>query len=224
MNFVKLIGLKRVTFLASLLGVVAFFVLGYFVVVLPMLEDSQAELAKVKSDISTLRGKISSVKADIKYMEDNIPRYKKVLDQGMFDDQDRFDVERLMEKFKKRADGVKFSYTISNIDNLKSEKATAMGYRLVSRTISLTEVRSMIDVDIYAFFQSIKSVFPLYNQIKNFKVNRQGKINFATLTEIAEGTKTNAAVGALAFDWVTLSELTEKDKVKIKSRGRRSRR
>ncbi len=221
MNFVKLIGVKRLTFLATLLGITVFFGFTYLVVFNPMLNNSRSELGKVKGQISSFRGKINSVKADIKYMKENIPRYDKVLSQGMFDDQDRFDVERLIEKMKTKAHGVEFSYDISDLEELDSEKADLMGYRLIKRSIALNSVKAMLDSDILSFFQSIKTVFPLYNQIKGFELSRKSRVNYSVLTDIADQKKDSMVTAKLDFDWVTLSEKLPEDETKTKGRGRR---
>lgn len=206
MNVAKLVGQKRLAFLAMLCGTLVFFMGVALVVLTPMLSDAETQLASVNGSISSLGGKISSIKKDIKYMQDNIPRYNEILAQGMFNKQDRFDVERLIDEMKKKAGVVGFSYNISDLEELENAEAAKMGYVLVKRSISLTAVKALLDLEVYSFFQRIKEIFPVYTQVRKFKLERTNRVNQTILEDIASGKENSLVDASMDFDWVTLVE------------------
>jgi len=186
-EIIKLIGLKRIIILSSLLAIIAVLGAGWFFGLAPMLQDKQRELSSVKSAISSVRGKITNIKRDIKYLEENTPKYKALLDKGIFNDQDRFETERLIEYLKVHSGGLDFSYNIGDVKDLKNSNAARVKHALVSRAIKLTNVDSELDYNIYGFFQKIREILPLFIKIKSFSIKRKNsKLTQKELDEITD--------------------------------------
>jgi len=205
-QLVKIVGLKRVITLVFMAFMLSLWVAAFFFIVKPMKDNSDNELASAKRQVSALRGKINNVNNDIEFMKEKIPDYESILKQGLFDDQDRFRVVDVVEKLKKDAGVYRFSYSIGNREIIPSPAADAMGYSLIKRTIKLTGVSALLDIDIFSFFQRIPKILPLYVHIKNFKMIRKKEVDMNTLQKIAYNEENELVSADIEFDWVTLSK------------------
>lgn len=225
-NIVKLIGVTRLTMLGLTASVFFLFFAIYLFVVNPMLEDAQSQLSRVKGEISSLRNKINSVKKDIEYMNENVSKYEAILNQGFFDDQDRFKVVSVIDELKAKAGVEKFSYTIGEREEVESADAKTMGYALVKRSIKLSSIQDVIDINIYSFFQRIKDIFPTYVHIKDFAIKKNKNVTIPILRDIANNKEKNMVTAEISFDWVTLSkkDVNEKEEENVNSAPGRRRR
>lgn len=220
-QLIKIIGMKRLISMAFMASILAIWVVSFLLLIKPMRDNAQQDLAKVKRQVTGLRKKINNIENDIEFMKEKIPEYEKILGQGLFDDQDRFRVVDVVEKMKEDAGVYKFSYSIDKRGVLSSKDADKMGYSLIKRSIKLSNVTALTDTDVFSFFQRIPKIFPLYVHVKKFKVIRKKKVTMPVLQKIAYNEENQLVAADIEFDWVTLSKKIEKKKKDKNKRRRR---
>jgi hypothetical protein len=201
---IKLIGFTRLIFLACLLAL-NLAVLGvYFFSIGPMLDDMTAQRDAVNAQISELRGKISGIKEDMTFATDNLPKFNELKDRGFFQNQDRFQISRIMEDLRTRTGITSFSFTVSDVKEVPNTEADAINYKLINSHIKVDNIVSPLDSNIYMLAQQMPHVFPSFGRIQSMDITRAAEVNEATLKDIAEGRPVNFVNAALEFDWLTM--------------------
>ena len=201
---IKLIGMKRVMFLATLLGLNFLVLCTYLFVLDPMITDSQSKLRAVEGKISELKGKISNTKQEVVYLKENIPKYQELQDKGLFLEQDRFMIERLLEDMRIRAGITKFSFAIDDLKEIPNADASGMEHKLVSSNIRVDRIISVLDNNIFSFIQHIGDAFPEHARLQKFELRRVSDVNETKLNEIVQGKPVNFVDATVNFDWVTM--------------------
>jgi len=205
-NIVKLVGAKRLTVLGALLFLLALDGGVYFAILTPMKERAESDLSRATGSVSSYRSKINNIQKDIDFLNENIPVYENILKQGLFDDQDRFRVVDVVNSLSTNAEVSKFSYNIGNREIIKSPDADKMGYAVIKRSIALTNIDAVIDVDVFSFFQHISYIFPKYVHIKGFTLKKNKDVTMDNLQKIANDENDNMVSASINFDWVTLTK------------------
>jgi hypothetical protein len=210
MNAVKLIGLKRTVLLGLAVGI-NILVLGiYFFVMDPMLEEARTEQSGVDGQISDLRGKITSIKQDIASLKENLPKYEALKADGFFSDQDRFIISRMLDSMRRKTNLSGFNYSVDEIQEVPNQEAANIRLKLMNSRISIQNIVSLFDNDVYIFMQGLPQSFPAHTRIKSFEMNRTAdEIREPDLKRIAEGKPVTFVSTNVIFEWMTLAEKPE---------------
>lgn len=201
---IKLIGFKRLIFLACLVAL-NLSVLGiYFFSIGPMLDDVTSQRDTVNGQIRELRGKISSIKQDMAYANENMPKYNELKDRGFFLNQDRFAIGRMMEDLRLRTGISSFSFTVSDVKEIPNTDAAAANYKLINSSIKVDNIVSPLDTNIYMLAQEIPHTFPDFARLQNMNITRTGEVNEAALKDISEGKPVNFVKADIEFNWITM--------------------
>ena len=202
---IRLIGLKRVIVLAVLLAINLSAAGAYFLGFAPMLEETRTQLNRVDGQISELRGKIAALKQESAFLEGNLSKYQELKEGGLFMDQNRFTINRLLQDMRGKAEIPNFSFTIENSAKVPNADAESMGYNLVSSRINVEKIVSPLDSNIYVFLQNIGSAFPQHTRLEKFYIKRVADVNERTLSDIVEGRPAGFVSANIYFDWMTLA-------------------
>lgn len=201
---IKLVGIKRLLVVIVLLGINLAVLAGYFMVLAPQMEDIQMQLRTADAQIFELSGKISNIKKDMVFLKENMPRYQALRDHGLFQEQDRFLVNRVLGDIRVKNNLSGLSFTIQDVREMPNKDADAIGYRLSRSRVDITIISVLFDRDIYGFMQDISNALPGHVYIKDFTVKRVAEVNEANLKSIADGASIGFVNSNFSFDWLTL--------------------
>lgn len=201
----KLIGLKRIIAICILLGINFLVFSVYLTTLAPMLEDAQRQLRAVDGQILDLRGKIATAKQETAFVKENLPKYRELQDKGLFLEQDRFMIDRLLQDMRSKAGIANFSFAVGDLTALPNADAESIGYTLASSRISIDKIISPLDNNIYVFLQNIKDAFPEYTRLQKFSIQRTAKVNEQLLNDLSDGKQVSAVGANIVFDWMTLA-------------------
>lgn len=207
---IKLIGLQRLLILVVLLALNGALAAGFFLVVDPMKVEAQDKISSLDSQISTLRNKIVNVKAELKELKEKIPEYYAMEENGFFQEQDRFLVGKVLEKYRGATKLVGFSFIVGEIEEINSKDAAKAGYRLINSEIAVTQINAYLDTHVFALANIIDHAFPGRTRIKRIRVKRTdpGKeIENETLDKICKGQAVSLVEANIDFDWISLDEI-----------------
>lgn len=211
----KLIGLKRALYLFILLGVNAVLAAAFFLLLEPMRTDSETELDSVKGQISELNGKISNIKQEMKLYQENKPKYDALAAKGFSLPQDNFMIEKTLDDLRARSGLMGFSFEISDLKDVDNGDAKTAKVRLVTRRISLRQVKSLIDINFYDFINQMYTAFPVQVRLNNFTLRQTPTVDPTALKAVTAGKSVGFIDGDMAFDWFTvIPQGDEKDKNK----------
>jgi hypothetical protein len=202
---IKLIGIKRITNLAILLGINLLIAAFYFLTLAPMLDTAQAQLNAVSGQISSLNGKIASAKQDVVFVNENQSKYEALKDKGLFMEQDRFLIDHQLQDMRSKAGLSAFSFTVEDMKDVPNASAGGMGYRLVSSRVNIERIGSLLDNDIYVFLQDISATFPEHTSFQKFVIKRTAEADEKALKDVQDGKQVNFVTADISFNWMTLA-------------------
>ncbi|MDF3023894.1 MAG: hypothetical protein K0R10_1255 [Alphaproteobacteria bacterium] len=200
----KLIGIKRVILLAILSGINAAIAAAYFLWISPMLTDSQNALSAMSGEISTLQGKIQNTKTELAQFKDNLPKYKTLETRGFMSAQDRFQISRDLDAVRKSAGLAGFNFNINDLQVVESPEASAAKLRVLNSRISVDQVSSLIDVNLYDFVDRMTKEFPAHVRLQQLTVRRKEPLNNAAFVRISLRDPINLVLASAIFDWITI--------------------
>jgi hypothetical protein len=201
---IKLIGLKRMIFLVVMLTLNLCVAAGYFFAIGPMLDDVTAQRDAINGQITDLRGKIDSVKQDMSYVTDNMPKYNELKDKGFFLPQDRFMIGRTMEDLRVKAGISNFAFSVADVEEIPNKDAADVNYKLINSRINVDKIVSPLDANIFVLAQEMAHVFPDYARIQQMNIRRAREVNEDSLKDIAAGKQVNFVDATLEFEWITM--------------------
>jgi hypothetical protein len=201
---IKLIGFKRFVILALLLGLNVAVVGAYFALLYPLLDPLQAQMNAVNAEINELRTKNASIKQDLAFLKDNLPKYDALKNGGFFMEPDRFLIGRKMEELRLKVGITSFGFTVDDAEEIPNADAAALGYRLISSHIKVERIISPFDMDTYTLLQEASSVFPEFVRIQKMEMRRSKEVTEGALKDISAGKPVSFVDAAAVFDWITM--------------------
>lgn len=201
---IKLIGMKRVIILSCLLALNLAVAAVWLTTISPMREEAEMQRNGIDGQISDLQGKITHIKEELKYLEDNLPKYTHLRERGFFLNQDRFMIGRMMEDLRQKAGIASFAFEIADVEDIPNADAAAMNHRLVNSRIKVRDIKSPLDNNVYVLMQEISKAFPEYARIQSIDMTRKGDVDEASLQKIKSGEPISFVDSNIVFDWMTL--------------------
>lgn len=203
---VKLIGLKRFVILLAALGLNGLLAAGYFWGMVPMRERAVTEQSSLQGQISSLQTKINDIKKDIVDIRENLPKYEALKNAGLFEGQDRFELQRKLGELQAKAEISGFSFNVKDIESLQNADAETMEHKLISSRVTLDKLSTTFDMPVYDLLRSIPAVFPQHARVQEINIQRASsqKIDAPTLQKISAGQSVGFIQTTVLFDWMTL--------------------
>ena len=201
---IKLVGLKRMIFLACMITLNLAVLCAYFFSIGPLLDEVTEQTDKVNAQIAELHGKISSIKQDMAFVKDNMPKYDELKNSGFFQAQDRFTISRIMEDLRVKAGISSFSFSVADVTEIPNADAAAVNFRLINSRIKVDKIVSPLDANIYVLAQEMTHVFPDFARMQDMHITRAAEVTEATLKDIANEKMVNFVNADLEFDWITM--------------------
>lgn len=201
---IKLIGLKRAIVLGCVLVLNLVLAGIYFAGLSPVRQEADMQLAVATAQIGDLNMKIANIKQEMLYLEESLPKYHDLEQKGFFRQQDRFMIGRTMEDLRIKAGIASFSFTIADTEVIPNAAADAMGHQLVNSRITVEDIVTPFDSNVYILMQEMSYVFPEYARIESMEVTRLVDVSEAALKDISEGKAVKFVDATVSFDWMTL--------------------
>lgn len=205
MNMIKVIGIKLISIIATLLILNGGFFAVWFYMFSPMKEDANKELNTLNSQITQLRQKILNIKEEKKYYDANIDKYYALKDTGYMSDQDELQLTANLNIPYTAHHLISMSYDISNRTILPSTEIDRTKHELVKRSIELQDIDAYFDTDIFKFLHDINTKFPGHTRLRMISMTRKEPTTFsAALDRIAMGTEEGIMTGTVSLDWYAM--------------------
>lgn len=201
---IKLIGFKRIVFLACLLAINLSALGIYFFSIGPMLDDVTAQKDQVDGQIKELHAKIASAKQDMAYLKDHLAEYNSLKDSGLFLNQDRFMISHIMEGLRAKEGLSSFAFSVADIKDIPNTDADAVNYKLIDSRITVSNIVSPLDTSAYILAQDIVHAFPGFARIQDLKVTRVADVDERSLKDLSNGQPVNFVSSTLDVDWITM--------------------
>ena len=204
---IKLIGRKR--FLALvILGMINIVLAAFlFLWVQPSSADAQTRLNSLNGQIGTLQTDIASIKEQIKTTRENIPYYNRLSNIGFFNNQDRFEAERVIQTIQKESGIKSANFTIGQLIDIQDDTAAQANYRLVMSPIMIKDLNAYNDVEVYKLIYLMNNSFTGHTRLKSLEMSRPLIITETDLENLKDPQKGVSFVRASAeFEWYTMLE------------------
>lgn len=201
---IKLIGIKRALILAILLSANLAIAGVFFFGILPMRAKASAELTKVQSDIASLQSKINNVKKELADFKRNLPKYENLKSVGFFSPQDRFQLERDLNKVQEISGLQGFSYTVSEVQTLENAEAKKSKSRIIRSEIKIENPFALVDRQFYDFVHVMMQDFPAHIRLKSFALARKGELDNDTLAKVRTQEIRSLMNANAVFEWMTI--------------------
>lgn len=209
---IKLIGRKRFIILVSVLMVNIILAAFWFLWIEPSRIDAENRLSSLNSQISTLQNDIATIKDQIAETEKNIPHYNRLAEMGFFDDQDRFNAERLIHNIQNNSGVRSASFSIDELIDVNEPLAREAKHRLVMSPIEIKDIQAYNDIEVYKLLYLLNNSFTGHTRLKSFSMSRPLVITEADLDKLSDPEKAKAFVSATAvFEWYTMLEIPPED-------------
>lgn len=208
---IKLIGIKRALILAILLAANLAIAGIFFFGIMPMRAKASAELTRVQNDISSLQGKINNVKKELADFKRNLPKYENLKSVGFFSAQDRFQLERDLNKVQEKSGLQGFSYTVSEVQTLENAEAKKSKSRIIKSEITIERPFALIDRQFYDFLHVMMQDFPAHVRLQSFSLARKGELDNDTLAKIRSQEVRSMMDANAVFEWMTIVPEEEPD-------------
>lgn len=203
---IKLLGPKRALMLGIMLLVNLLLAAACFGWFLPREMEAQSQLSAINGEVNGLQGKIDNIKSDMDAFKRDLPIYQDLQSKGFISSQDRFRISSKIEALKPSADLIGFSYTIGDVQTVRSTDAATAGKRLIDSQIKIDKISALLDVNFFKMLQQIEDSFPPHARIGGFELKREGRLDQAKLDRIAQSPY-SLINGSVSVDLLSLDDI-----------------
>jgi len=200
---VKLIGTKKVFFMALLavlcagLAYYAFFQLG------PMKTQFDREARGIQGEISKTRQDIDTLIFNSERFASQKQRYDFIEKTGFFYNQNRQETRRIINAIKDKSSVLSVRYTLSPIEIDFSEPANEVKHRFVKSSMEFS-IDAIEDGDIQNFVFLLTEGFPGIVEITEYTVNKEKNVTQPMLRLIGSGKKEGLLRANIKAAWWTM--------------------
>lgn len=205
---IGVLGVKRVAALSVLLVLSALMAVLLYFYIIPENAKAERDLRVVRASVSSTRAELAKLQQDIEFFEEQKSLYDNLDQLGFFSEQDRFLARRRIEAIQNESNILHMHYDISPAMIEENEEAAKADY-VVLKTPATVDVDAMDDLDFYSFIYWIDNAFTGQVSITGFDMERVLDVNDRTLRRIGGGSPTTLLKGSLSFEWRTLIPRTE---------------
>lgn len=200
---IHIIGIKRIIILAVLLGVNV--ALGCMIYLYAMPESTKTE-----REIRGLRGRVSTIQADIDRMQlefEQLDRQQESFDalkaSGFFNLQDRSNARDIMKAIQEEAKVISAKASIKSgfvEQNAEAEKANHL---ILISPVEIT-INAFDDTDVYRYLEIARLKFPGALTLERLEMRRTQEVNGPILRAIAGGANPELVEAKLYMYWRTM--------------------
>ena len=200
---IKVLGLKRVVGILSLLLLSGAMAAVLFTVVLPERESLDRELRMLNSSIANGRAEIDKLKQDLAFFEEQKYLFGNLVSLGFFSDQDRFYAQKRIEAIQDKSNILHMHYNFTPARVEENSYAADADHVVLTTTVDVN-LEAIDDIDFYKFMYWVNNAFTGQTSINSFNLERVADVDDYTLRQIGTGTPVTLLKGSITFDWRTL--------------------
>ena len=200
----KILGSKRVIFLAILAALIAGVGGAYYYVLVPAHEQSTQDLQTTKAAVDQKYADVSRMKEEYVLLQSQLRAFKELEARGFFNDQDRSPAIDSLEKLSDYAGLLKANLKFGAGELIKDPK-TDLAKQVVLKSPVVVSIQSVDDVDVYTFIKFIEEKFPGSIDISSLKLERKDMFKMDVLKTIGGTTPSPLVEAELHFDWFTMT-------------------
>ncbi len=204
---IKLIGRKRFTILVALAMVNVVLLAALMLWVIPSRDNAENQLNGLNGQIGTLQTDITTIKEQIQKTQEHMPYYDRLADIGFFDNQDRFEAERVIQNIQNTSGVRSASFSIGELVDINEPLAEQAGHRLVMSPVEVKNLQAFNDIEVYKLLYMINNNFSGHTRLKSLKLERPLVITQESLDALSDLERNIGFVtGTAEFEWYTMLE------------------
>ncbi len=200
----KVLGNKRVAFIAILsllLGGIAY---GYYEWLVPTHEKSMQDLATSKAAVDQKYAEVVKLKEEYVLLQSQLRVFKELEARGFFNDQDRAAAIEKLDKLSKLSGLLKANLKLDSGQLISDPTADLAGQVVVKSPVTV-DVKSIDDVDVYTFLKFVEEKFPGRVDVTSLSLKRMEIFDTTILRKIGGGSPTPLVESKITFDWLTMA-------------------
>lgn len=200
----KVLGSKRVLFLAILLASIIGVGGIYFYVLTPFHDQTKQDLDSTKAAIDQKYTDVAKMKEQYVFLQSQLRSFKELEGRGFFNDQNRSPAVDKLGRLSDYAGLLKANLKFG-IGQLIKDPSATLAKQVVLKSPVTVEIKSVDDVDVYSFIKFVDEKFSGDVDVTSVKLKRNEIFNIEILKKIGTGSGTPLVDTELHFDWYTLA-------------------
>lgn len=200
---IQILGTTRIAVMSALVlliaGVSALMVLYLF----PLREDTDAELSRTNSEISSKRAEIVQLKAEYETLQTKMVDYKELEAKGFFTDQYRVLARDRLSYLSKITGLPNAGTKIEAGKTLENDVLRDAGHVVIVTPIKF-DIDTFNDLDIYTFISLLQQRFPGVVGFRRIAISRSGDVTGENLQKIVNGDRISLVESSVDMDWYSV--------------------
>ena len=200
----KILGSKRVVFLAILSAIILCGGGVYYYVLIPAHEQSSQELDTTKAAVSQRYADVTRMKEEYVLLQSQLRTFKELEARGFFNDQDRSPAIESLGRLSDNAGLLKANLKFGAGELIKDPKVDQAKQVILKSPVTV-EIQSIDDVDVYSFVKFVEEKFQGDVDISSFKLERKDIFKIDSLRTLSGKSPAPLVEAQLRFDWFTMA-------------------
>lgn len=200
----RVLGKKRIIFIAVLLGSIAALFYFYQEVLVPKKMESDAKLQAVQSDVRQKYADVAQMKEEFILLQSQLKKYKELELSGFFSNQDRSRAIEDLEKLSRYAGLLKAGLKFDSGKAVSNPLAVTANQVVLMSPVEV-DIEALDDVDVYSFIKFIDEEFEGRVDITFFDIGRVIEFSPELLRQIGGGEPVPVIKSHLRFNWYTMA-------------------
>ncbi len=203
---IKLIGTKRLMILVVLLGLSGLLAAGSYLYLIPENAKLDAELNKLKADISFKRSEADRFRQQMTEIMNEKNTFESMQKIGFMGEQSRKEAGIRLEAIQSysRVLSAKWNIAPGAVDVAAESEAAKEANRVVFKSEIVVNLEALDDADIYNFVYLMENAFIGHVSVTALELERILDLNEVTLRQIGSGIPAVLVKAKVVFDWKTL--------------------
>ena len=200
---IRVLGGKRVVVLALFIGLNVVFASALYMHFAPLKIEKEREQRVLRGRIAGLSADIDRLQIEFDQLEDQRAQYESLREQGFFDEQNRRNAEKLLEKVQKEATVISAVANIQAGEFVSDPEAQKSEHKILASEITV-KLEALEDADIYRYIYLVKKYFPGRITLTEVSMERAQEVNATVLRAIADGKNIPLIEAEIKMLWRTM--------------------
>lgn len=200
----RVISTKIQVMIALLAMVCAGGAYGLYDYLIPMKDQKESEVARVRGEIEAKRAEVAKLKEEFVLLQIQLRKFKDLEANGFFNNQNRVKAQESFDKLRQLSGLLKARYDIKS-GALSEVKQASDANHVVLMSPVTVEIESLDDVDVYTFIKGLEEKFPGSVDMTRVELKRTEQFSPAVLRKIGAGEPLKLIEATVEFDWRTMA-------------------
>jgi len=205
---IKVLGLRRITILAILLGLNALLASINYFYVAPETEARAAQVKTQEGKIRTLQSDIGRLQVEFTQINDQRAAFEKLKKKGFFSDQDRSLASQLLQSLQRSSNVISAVADVKPGTLIDDEEAKKANHKLLASPMTI-DITALDDQDVYRYFYLMRENFPGYITLNTIDIRRAQTLNGTLLRSVAAGENPVLVNAKFELLWQTMIPETQ---------------